>query len=94
MLTTYTTTYLQTFFSSGILSFDGNIEFGGWYTSWIGLELFFAISLPIMILTFAGWGYFVFRARKNVYNKDGRRKRTTSEKAIEEGRSLGITLYR
>lgn len=56
-------TFVATFFSSGILNFGEVSKFGEWGTSWVGLELFFLIACPIMLMTFAGWGYFYYQAR-------------------------------
>lgn len=84
----------QTFFSSGILDFSGKIKFGGWSTSWIGLQLFFAISLPIMILTLAGWGYFVHRAKtKEAMNDNDRARGLMTDRALEEGKGLGLITH-
>lgn len=56
---------MQTFFSSGILDFTTvKGKFGNWSTSWVGLELFFLICCPIMLLTLAGWAFFWFQSAR------------------------------
>ncbi|CAN8095488.1 unnamed protein product [Discula destructiva] len=57
-------TFVATFFSSGILDFTTVSNFGEWTISWVGLELFFIICCPIMLLTLAGWAYFWYQARE------------------------------
>lgn len=90
-LLSFPLTCLQTFFSSGILDFSDEIQFGGWKTSWIGLQLFFAISLPIMILTLLIWAMYVyFQKDKDGFSTRGVANGALGDRALEEGRSLGI----
>lgn len=78
---------MQTFFSSGILKFDEVVKFGDWGTSLVGLELFFLIAVPIMLMTLAGWGYFYWQARGSKPAED-----QTSSTDIEKAMGTGINV--
>jgi hypothetical protein len=63
-----TLTAHQTFFSSGILNFDGYegdlpmVNMVGFNTKWAALKLFGAICIPMTVTTLTIWGIFYFLA--------------------------------
>lgn len=71
------------------MKFDEVLKFGEWGTSWVGLELFFLIACPIMLMTLAGWGYFYYQARGSKLSEDYPAS-SNIEKALEAG--IGVRL--
>lgn len=75
----------QTFFSSGILKFDGdgydaeNGRMGNWGVHKSALWLFLALSLPLMLITLATWAIYRFAARRG-----GRTKSTALDQPLSE----------
>jgi hypothetical protein len=71
-------TAYQTFFSSGVLDFDGYdgdlpmVESIGYSTKWAALKLFAVICLPLMGATLSVWGLWTWRQTKSfATNKEG-----------------------